>query len=107
MRRRWTGSVPFQPTITQKVKQALYDSGHEDLVDGILESGLKEIEETVDGLKKRIIMLEQAEAKRVTETGVNRLIDAKVGKAATDWSKWGTRLALAAAIAALGKWIVK
>lgn len=83
MKRRWTGAVPFQPSITQKVKQALYDSGHEDLVDGILDSGLKEIEQTVDDLQKRVVMLEAGHRERVTATGVNKLIEARVNRTTT------------------------
>lgn len=82
---------PFDPTITQKVKNALYDAGREDLVEALMESGLKELEEQVDLLKKRLVALEQEKVKWQTESGVYRILDKKVTKAAFNWMRWAIR----------------
>lgn len=94
-------------SVSQRIKVALIEDGHTDLAIEAITKPIRELEEEHALLQKRVRALELEKVNFQTESGVHRLIDAKVGKAATDWSKWGTRLALAAALAALGKWMTK
>lgn len=88
---RFRGKPPFDPAITQKVKNALFEAGREDLVNALMDSGLRELEEQVDLLKKRIVALEIEKVKWQTESGVYRILDKKVTKAAFNWMKWAIR----------------
>lgn len=96
---------PFDPSITQKVKNALYEAGREDLVEALRESGMAELETTVHKLTQRVISLEQEKVNFVTESGVYRAIGKKVGAAAIDWGKWAIRGTVATAALALASWI--
>lgn len=95
---RFRGKIPFDPTITQKVKNALFEAGREDLLDALRDSGMAELEENYDSLKKRVIALEQEKVKWVTESGVFRAIEKKAGKIAVNWGK----LAMGGIITAIG-----
>jgi hypothetical protein len=111
--RRFTTSSSHDPTITQKVRQALYDSGNETLVHEIVVDGMRDVEQmTRTGLsdhEKRLLMLEEAQRDRVTESGVWRIVEGKLHGEAVGWMKWGTRAALgglgAAGLGLLG-WVL-
>lgn len=107
---RFRGKIPFDPSITQKVKNALFEAGREDLLDALRDSGMAELEENYDLLKKRVIALEQEKVNWVTESGVYRAIEKKAGKIAVNWGKLAARGLIAAAGAALlagFAWLVK
>jgi hypothetical protein len=103
---RYKGREVFDPTITQKIKNALYEAGREDLVNALMDSGLRELEENFDRLQKRVLGLEQERAKFQTESGVHRIIDEnrlkQLGKSAVDWSRWLVRAIGVALVGAAG-----
>lgn len=97
MVKRFTTSSHHDPTITQRVRTALYDAGHGELVDEALFEGMRDIEQMArDGLsdhEKRLLILEEAERDRLTKTGVWTFVKAKLDeKAVSGVSRilWGT-----------------
>lgn len=97
--KRFTTSSSHDPTITQKVRTALYDSGHADLVNEIIIDGMRDVEQmTRAGLTdhgKRLLMLEESERDRLTKTTVLELIRIKDASETVSWVKWAKRAALA------------
>jgi hypothetical protein len=104
--KRFTQAAPFDPSITQEVRNALHDAGRGDLADGMLLDGMRDIEKMVrTGLKdheRRIKILEDAERERLTETGVTRLIEARQGNTLKEWVTWTVRKVLPWLVAAIG-----
>ena len=98
MVKRFTTSSAHDPTITQRVRTALYDAGHGDIVNEILIDGMRDVEQMARaGLsdhEKRLLLLEETERKRVTETGVWRIVKGKLDEEAVDWVKWAVRAGL-------------
>lgn len=99
MVKRFTTSSSHDPTITQRVRTALYDGGHADLVNETIIDGLRDVEQmSRSGLKNhedRLLILEQAERERLTKTGVWTFVKAKLDEEAVDWMKWAIRGTLA------------
>jgi len=97
--KRFTTSTRFDPSITQKVRTALYDGGHADLVNEIIIDGMRDVEQmSRSGLsdhERRIVMLEHDARERLTKTTVIELIKAKAAHDTQGWVKWGTRAMLA------------
>lgn len=97
--KRFSSTSHFDPTITSKVRTALMEDGHYDLVTEQIIDGIRDIESmSRSGLtdhEKRIKILEDAERERLTQTSVTRLIDAKLTASAAGWGKWAIRGALA------------
>ena len=90
--KRWRPSSPITDfSITQKVRTTLIESGHPNLVVESIGESVRELEEGLAVAIKRIEMLEQINYKRITDTGVNRIIDAKLNEAAIDWGKWALK----------------
>lgn len=104
---RFRGKTPFDPSITQKVKNALFEAGREDLLEALRDSGMAELEENYDLLKKRVTALEQEKVKWVTESGVYRAIEKKAGKVAIDWGKLAIKGAIGAAGTGLAALVLK
>jgi hypothetical protein len=111
---RFSTSPHHDPTITQKVRTALYESGQGELVHEIVIDGMRDIEQMARGGLKdhsdRIKILEDAERARVTETGVWRIVKGKLDAEAVGWMRWATRAGLAAlgsgALAGLA-WLIR
>jgi hypothetical protein len=99
--------MSFDPTITQKVRQALLEDGHSDLVVEQLSAHFRALESEIVTLKRDVRLLQIAETARVTDSGVHRIIDAAAGRAAVDWTKWGIRAVLLAAGGLVGKFLWK
>lgn len=89
--------MAYDPSITQKVRTALLEAGHSDLVVEQLAAHFRALEGEIATLKRDVRLLQIADTKRLTDTGVNRILDARVGRTAIDWGKWGIRAALLAA----------
>jgi hypothetical protein len=98
MAKRFTTSSHHDPTITQKVRTALYDGGHADLVNEIIIDGMRDVEQMARGgladHEKRLLMLEEAERDRLTKTTVLELIRIKDANETVAWVKWGKRAIL-------------
>lgn len=86
--------MPFDPSITQKVRAQLIEDGHSDLVVEQLAGAFGELEARLESLERDNRIAKIAETKRVTDTGVHRAISAHLNKDAVDWLKWGIRAAL-------------
>lgn len=86
--------MPFDPTITQKVRAQLLEDGHAELVVEGLAEHFRELEIEIGTLKRDLRLLQIAETNRVTDTGVHKAISAHLNKDAVDWLKWGIRAAL-------------
>lgn len=89
--------MAWDPSITQKVRQALLEDGHADVVIEQLAGHFRALESRILVLERDVRLLQSAEQKRLTETQVIGILNARVGKVAVDWSKWGSRAALLAA----------
>jgi hypothetical protein len=93
--KRFTTTSHYDPTITSKVRTALMEDGHYDLVAEQLVDAMRDIESmSRSGLTdhdKRIKILEDGERDRLTQTSVTRLIDAKLTASAVGWGKWAIR----------------
>lgn len=98
MVKRFTTSSSHDPTITQRVRTALYDAGHGDIVNEILIDGMRDVEQmSRTGLEdhgRRILMLEEAQRNRLTDSGVWKIVQAKLDKKTVDWVTWAVRAAL-------------
>lgn len=66
--------MPWDPSITQRVRKAIGNSTDRTLVTDVLERGIKECETEIDAMRKRLTMLEHQYRERVTETGVIRIV---------------------------------
>jgi hypothetical protein len=95
MVKRFTTTPHTDFSITSKVRTVLMEGGHYDLVAEQLVDALRDIERMarsgLDEHGKRIKMLEDAERQRLTDTGVMRLIDAKLTSKVAGWMKWAIR----------------
>ena len=89
--------MPFDPTITQKVRTALLEAGHSDLVVEQIGAQFRELEHQLYDARRDIKLLQDAERSRVTDSGVHRIVKAEFNRGAVDWMKWGTRAAVLAA----------
>ena len=101
---------PFDPTITQKVKNALYEAGRKDLVDALRDSGMAELEEELHNAKERIKALELERVNWLTESGMFRALDKRAGKVAVSYGKKALQAAAGAAglgIVSLVIWGIK
>jgi phage host-nuclease inhibitor protein Gam len=79
------------------------EDGHADVVIEQLAGHFRALEKEITTLKRDVKLLQDAERDRLTDTGVVRILDARNGKAAIGWTKWGIRAALLAA----GSYVVK
>lgn len=101
---------PFDPTITQRVKNALYEAGREDLLEALRDSGMAELEEDLHKAKERIKALEIEKVNWLTESGMFRAIDKRAGKVAVGWGKKALQAAAGAAglgVVSLLVWIIQ
>lgn len=105
MVKRFTTSSSYDPTITQRVRTALYESGHIDLINETIIDGMRDVEQmSREGLskhEKRLLMLEEAERDRLTRTTVIELIRLKDANETDEWVKWGKRAILGSLITAI------
>jgi hypothetical protein len=96
--RRFASSSHHDPTITQKTRTILLENGDIDVVVETMIDGMRDVEQmSRTGLsdhEKRILMLEEAERNRITESGVWKVVKAKLDGEAVGWMKWGTRAAI-------------
>jgi hypothetical protein len=107
-RRTFSSNTPtWQPTITQKIRTALVEAGHDELVTEILDTGLKELETTIEHLAQRVQALENAERERFTKTGALQLFKAESNKKAVDWGRWALRAVGGAGLVGVGHLILK
>jgi hypothetical protein len=102
---RFRGKIPFDPSITQKVKNALYEAGREDLLEALRDSGMAELEEECAKLKSRVIALEQEKVKWQTDSGVHRIIDARMNQKTAKAADWAVKAALKGLGAAALGWL--
>lgn len=86
--------MPFDPTITQKVREALIEDGHAELVVEGLAEHFKAVEVRLERLERDAQLAKLAEQHRVTDSGVHRIVIAHRNKDAVDWLKWVSRAAL-------------
>src|ERR1700685_4330801 len=93
---------PFNPTITQRVKNALYEAGREDLVEALRDSGMADLEHDLHKAKERIKALELEKVNWLTESGMFQAIDERAAKAVVSWGKKVGTTALHAAASAAG-----
>jgi hypothetical protein len=100
-RRRITGElVPrFDPTITQKVRAALIEDGHSDLVVEGLTAGLSLMEQEIQRIGRDVLLLQASDRDRLTQTGVWTFIKAKLDAQVIDWGTWALRGAIGAGVA--------
>lgn len=84
----------WNPTITQKVRQALLEDGHSDLVVEQLAGHFREIETRIERLERDVKLLQDAERERLTESGVFRIVESRFNKGAVDWMKVAVRAGL-------------
>jgi len=85
-------------SITQKIRTALIEDGHADLAIEQITQPISELEEAHARLQMRVVALEQERVNWQTESGVHRILEAKVQKTAFDWM----RFAINGALGALG-----
>lgn len=99
MKGRYRAVTPVTDfSITQKIRTALIEDGHTDLAIEQITQPISELEEAHARLQMRVVALEQEKVNWQTESGVHRIIDAKVEKTAFNWIK----LAVNGALGALG-----
>lgn len=102
--------APFDPTITQRVKNALFEAGREDLLEALRDSGMEELETELDLAKKRIHALELEKKNWLTESGMFRALDKRAGKVVMSWGKKALHTAAGAAglgVVSLLIWLIK
>lgn len=103
--KRFTTSSSHDPTITQRTRTVLYEAGQYELVNEAIIDGMRDIEQMArSGLSdhdKRILMLEDANRQRFTESGIWTIVKAKLDQEAVDWMKWAVRAGLCGLGAAL------
>ena len=86
--------MTWDPSITQRVRKAIGNSTDRTLVTDVLERGIKECENEIESLRKRVKMLEDANRERVTESGVIRIVSAAHVKEKVNYLTWALRAAL-------------
>lgn len=86
--------MPFDPTITQKVRTQLIEDGHSDLVVEQLSAAFGAVEGRLEVLERDVRLLQIAETRRVTDSGVHKAIVEHANKDAVNWLRWGIRAAL-------------
>jgi hypothetical protein len=91
----------FQPSISQKVRTALIESGNEDLVNEIYTDALSQFEERIYVLERDVRLLQQAEQDRITRSGVWTIVKGKLDSEAVDWMRWAARITAGAIIGAV------
>lgn len=84
-------------SITQKIRTALIEDGHTDLAIEQITRPIAELEEAHARLQMRVMALEQEKVNWQTESGVHRILEAKVEKTAFNWMKLAANGALGAA----------
>jgi hypothetical protein len=112
--KRFTTSTIHDPTITQKVRTALYEAGHGDIVNEIIIDGMRDVEQmSRSGLndhEKRILILEEANRARLTDSGVWKIVKGKLDAQAVGWGSWLVKsllTGLGAALLAFLIWVGK
>ena len=99
MKGRYKAITPVTDfSITQKITTALIEGGHTDLAIQQITQPISELEEAHALLQMRVVALELERVKWQTESGVHRILDAKVEKTAFNWMK----LVVNGALGALG-----
>ncbi len=99
--RRYKAVTPVTDfSISQKIRVALIEDGHTALAVESICAPVRELEEDIETLRRRIMALERERVNWQTESGVHRLLDEREGKIAGDWGKWGIRLLIGAALTA-------
>lgn len=97
--KRFSSSPRHDPTITQKVRTLLYDAGHGDVINEIIIDGMRDVEQMARGglsdHEKRLLMLEEGQRERVTESGVWKIVKGRLDTQAVGWSSWAVKAALA------------
>jgi hypothetical protein len=95
--------MPWDPSITQKVREALLEAGHSDLVVETLAEHFKTLERRLETLERDNQLAKLADQKRVTDTGVQRIIDGNRGRAAINWGTWAVRALLLGVFSIIGR----
>lgn len=102
--------APFDPTITQKIENALRDAGRDDLVDALRKAGMRELEENLHKAEERLHALELEKKNWLTESGMFLALENKTAKVAVGWGKRALQAAAGAAglgLVSLFIWILK
>jgi hypothetical protein len=81
--------MPFDPTITTKVRIALAEDGHQDLIDGTFHNAIAELEEELGKLALRVQGVENAQRAEWTGTGIWEEVKKRLNEQAV---KSGTKL---------------
>lgn len=108
MKGRYKAITPVTDfSVSQKIRVALIEDGHTDLAVESITQPIRELEEEHGLLKNRVKALELEKVKWLTESGVFRAIDAKMGKTTVSLVKrlvkWFGALALLVAGAVLNR----
>jgi hypothetical protein len=86
--RRYKAVTPVTDfNVSQRIRVQLIEDGHTELaVESIIEP-IRDLEEDVGLLAKRVVALEQEKVKWQTESGVFRAIDSRMTKTTGTWAK--------------------
>lgn len=94
-RRRFASTPHHDMTITSKVRTALMEDEHYDLVAEQLVDSMRNIESMarveIKKLQDRVFALESERTEFLKESGVIRVLEARRGKSVREWLKWGVR----------------
>lgn len=95
--KRFTQSPVYNPNTTQEIRKTLIESGRQDLADGIVMEGIRNLEAKVDLMQLEVNGIKNAQRETLTETGVWRVVEAKLERKVVDWGAWAVRGVLAGA----------
>jgi hypothetical protein len=83
------------PNITSRILAAIDRSDDPHLHIDILREADLEQSEAIQQLQRDVKLLQDAERKRLTDTGVWKIVKGKLDQETVDWVKWAVRAALA------------
>lgn len=93
--------------VSQRIRVQLIEDGHTELAVESITQPIRDLEEDLGQLQKRVKALEIEKAGWQTASGVHKIIDEKHGKVTIGWVKWAARAAAGSAILLLAGWIGK
>lgn len=96
----------FDPQITQRVLAAIDRSDDPHLHIDILRRAVYQHAAKLCQMGQAIKILQDAERKRITDSGVWKVVKGKLDEQAVDWAKWAIRGTLGAAGGSIIVWLL-
>jgi hypothetical protein len=84
----------WNPNETQDIRHTLIEAGRQDLADGIIMRGIRNLEARIDAMELEVNGVKQSLREQYTDSGIWAVVKSRLDSQKVGWLKWGIRLLL-------------